>query len=98
MAHRLAPQAEIELDEIWHYTATESGSVEIADRLIDRITECFFLLATHPHMGRQRDDLRPGAGLRSFPVGRFIIFYRIIGEDVDILHVIPAARDIEPLL
>jgi toxin ParE1/3/4 len=98
MAHRLAPQAEIELDEIWYYAATESGSVEIADRLIDRITECFFLLATHPHMGCQRDDLRSGAGLRSFPVGRFIIFYRITGEDVDILYVIPAARDIEPLL
>jgi len=49
-------------------------------------------------MGRRRDDLRPGAGLRSFPVGRFIIFYRITGEDVDILHVVSAARDIEPLL
>jgi len=42
--------------------------------------------------------LRTGAGLRSFPVGRFIIFYRITGEDVDILHVISAARDIEPPL
>jgi toxin ParE1/3/4 len=98
MAHRLAPQAEIELHELWYYTATESDSVEIADRLIDRITKCFFLLATRPHMGRRRGDLRPGAGLRSFPVGRFIVFYRITGEDVDILHVIPAARDIEPLL
>ena len=45
MAHRLAPPAEIELDEIWYYTAPETGSIEIADRLIDRITECFFLLA-----------------------------------------------------
>jgi hypothetical protein len=26
MAHRLSPQAEAELDEIWHYIATESGS------------------------------------------------------------------------
>jgi plasmid stabilization system protein ParE len=49
-------------------------------------------------MGRRRDDLRPGAVLRGFPVGRFIIFYRITVEDVDILHVISAARDIEPLL
>jgi hypothetical protein len=32
MAHRLAPGAEIELDEIWLWTAKESGSVEIADR------------------------------------------------------------------
>jgi hypothetical protein len=42
MAHQLAPGAEVELDEIWFWTAKESGSVEIADRLIDSITERFF--------------------------------------------------------
>ena len=51
MAHRLAPQAEAELDNIWYYVAKESGSIEIADRLIDSITERFYLLARHPHMG-----------------------------------------------
>jgi toxin ParE1/3/4 len=72
MAHRLAPGAEVELDEIWFWTAKESGSVEIADRLIDSITERFSLLARHPHVGRRRDDdLRPG--LRSFPVGQYVI-------------------------
>jgi len=97
MAHRLAPGAEVELDEIWFWTAKESGSVDIADRLIDSITERFFLLARHPHVGRPRDDdLRPG--LRSFPVGRYVIIYRVESEDVLILHVIAAARDIEPLL
>jgi len=66
MAHRIAPQAETELDNIWDYVAKESGNLEIADRLIDS-TEPFYLLACHPHIGRHRDeDLRPG--LRSFPV------------------------------
>jgi len=97
MAHRLAPGAEVELDEIWFWTAKESGSFEIADRLIDSITERFFMLASHPHVGRPRDDdLRPG--LRSFPVGRYVIIYRVESEDVLILHIIAAARDIEPLL
>ena len=45
MAHRLAPEAEADLDDIWYYTAKESGSIEIADRLIDSITERLFLLA-----------------------------------------------------
>ena len=31
MAHRLAPEAESDLDELWHYVASD-GSVEIADR------------------------------------------------------------------
>ena len=97
MAHRLAPGAEVELDEIWFWTAKESGSIEIADRLIDFLTERFFVLGRHPHVGRPRDDdLRPG--LRSFPVGRYVIIYRVESEDVVILHIIPAARDIEPLL
>lgn len=98
MPHRLAPEAEADLDEIWLYTAKESGSVEIADRLIDSITERFFLLAQHPHVGRARDaDLRPG--LRSFPISRYIILYSATEEgEVVILHVFPAARDIEPLL
>ena len=48
MAHRVAPEAEAELDDIWYYTATQSGHIEIADRVIDSITDItdrFFLLA-----------------------------------------------------
>ena len=98
MPHRLASEAEADLDEIWLYTAKESGSAEIADRLVDSVTERFLLLAQHPHVGRARDaDLRPG--LRSFPVSRYVILYRVTeGGEVLILHVFPAARDIEPLL
>lgn len=47
MAHRLAPQVESELDEIWYYVAQESGSVDTADRLINLVTERFLLLAQH---------------------------------------------------
>ena len=95
MAHRLAPQVEVELDEIWYYIARDSGSMEIADRLIDAITDRFFLLGNHPYVGRLRNDLR--AGLRSFPVGQYVIIYRIEGMDVLILHVMHARRDIEAM-
>jgi plasmid stabilization system protein ParE len=30
MAHRLAPEAEAELDDIWHYLATERGAISPA--------------------------------------------------------------------
>lgn len=69
----------------------------MADRLIDAITDRFSLLASNPHIGRKRDeDLR--LGLRSFPVGEYIILYRIGGEDVLILHVTRGSRDIPKLL
>jgi len=96
MAHRRAPEADLDLDGIWYYVATKSGSTDIADRLVDSITDRFFLLASHPYLGRARnEDLR--AGLRSFPVGEYVMVYRIDGEDVVILRVLRGSRNIEAL-
>jgi toxin ParE1/3/4 len=89
MAHRLAPEAEADLDSIWYYVASQSGSMEVADRLIDALTERFYLLASYPQLGRRRDeDLRPG--LRSFPVGEYVIIYRV--DDDNVLDSVRHAR------
>lgn len=97
MLHRVAPEAEADLDAIFYYVANESGHIEIADRLIDSITRRFFLLAQHPRIGRPRDeDLRPG--LRSFAVGEYVIIYRVQNSDVLILRVLHGRRDIAGLL
>ena len=47
--YRLSPEAEAELDVIWTRIANESGSVDIATRVVESITERFWLLARHPH-------------------------------------------------
>jgi toxin ParE1/3/4 len=98
MAHRLSPTAEAELDDIWYYIAKESGSLETADRVIDSITERFYLLSRYPQLGRRRDhDLRPG--LRSFAVGEYVTIYRVLeNEDVLIVHVFRGSRNIPDLL
>jgi plasmid stabilization system protein ParE len=44
MGHRLAPQAEADLEDIAFYIFLESGSLEMADRLIESISERFALL------------------------------------------------------
>ena len=51
MAHRIAPQAEIEIDDIWCYIAKQSGDFDIADRFIDSLADRFLLLARHSHVG-----------------------------------------------
>ncbi|HEV2178434.1 MAG TPA: type II toxin-antitoxin system RelE/ParE family toxin [Terriglobia bacterium] len=56
MAHRVAQRAEADLDDIWLYVAKESSSIEIANRLIDTITDRFFTLARFPYMGRSREE------------------------------------------
>jgi toxin ParE1/3/4 len=96
MAHRIAPRAESDLDDIWYYVAKESGSIEIANRLIDSITDRFFLLASFPYMGRSRDE-DFGSGSRSFAVGDYVIIYGVDGEDVFILRVAHGRRDIDAL-
>ena len=96
MAHRVAPQAAADLNDIWYYVAKESGSVEVANRLIDSITDRFFLLARYPYLGRARED-DFGVGSRSFPVGEYVIVYCVEDADVLILRVAHGRRDIEAL-
>ena len=65
MAHRVAPFAERDLDDIWFYVAKESGSIEIANHLVDSITDRFFLLTSFPYIGRSRSE-DFGLGCRRF--------------------------------
>ena len=95
MAHQVAKRAERDLKSIAYYIATESGSIEIAERQIDAIIERFELLADHPDIGRVRDDL--GAGRRTFPVENYVILYRVRGKDVLILRVVHSRRDLDTL-
>jgi toxin ParE1/3/4 len=89
------PQADSDLDDIWYYVASRSRSLDIADRLVDSITDRFLLLASHPNLGRARPDLHPD--LRSFPVGEYVIIYRIADDGVLVLRVVRGSRNIETL-
>ena len=96
MTHRVAPQADTDLDNIWYYVAKESGSIEVANRLIDSITSQFFLISAHPYLGRARDD-DFGVGSRSLAVGEYVIVYCLEDDDVLILRVVHGRRDLEAL-
>ena len=97
MGFRLLPEAEADLDDIWLYIAKSSTSIEVANRLIDTITDRFWLLSQQPQIGRRRDlDLQ--MGLRSFPVGEYVILYRVEAGEVLIYHVMRGSRDIEGIL
>jgi toxin ParE1/3/4 len=96
MAHRVAPEARSDLDGIWYNVVKESSNVAAADRVIDAITDRFFLLGQYPRAGRNRDDL--GYGLRSYPVGEYLIIYVVDDSDALILHVFHGRRDIPNLI
>jgi toxin ParE1/3/4 len=87
------PLARRDLIEIWDYIAEDSETR--ADAFIETVDRKFQTLAKHPGMGRMRDELE--AGVRSFPVGKYIIFYCAIPDGVEIVRVLHSARDVEAI-
>jgi toxin ParE1/3/4 len=96
MAVFVSPRVKAELEDIWHHIATHSVSIDIANRVVESITDQFVQLSKHPHLGRRRDDLRPG--MRSVTVGSYIVIYRVEGSNVRILHVVHGRRDIKSVI
>jgi len=89
------PEAEVDLLGIWVYVATEADA-SIADGVLDRIEESLHLLANTPEMGRARHEL--GLDLRSFPTHRYVIFYRITDETVEVVRVLEGSQDIPSIM
>lgn len=87
------PGAEFDLIEIWDYIAEDSETR--ADAFIDAIDRKFHAIAERPNMGRPRAEL--SEGLRSFPIGRYVIFYRPIPDGVEIVRVLHGARDLDTI-
>ncbi len=50
-------------------------------------------MATQPMMGRARDEL--ALGVRSFPFGRYVVFYVPLDDGIDVVRVLHGARDID---
>lgn len=85
------PLAAADILDIWDYIAEDS--IEQADRWVDRLDEKLGLLATQPLMGRARGEL--AADVRSFPFGRYVIFYEPIPGGIDVVRVLHSARDVD---
>ena len=95
MAHRLAPKAR----PTSMISGTTSPSRAEASRpptgsLIPSRSDC--CLAGFSNLGRPRDD-DLGIGLRSFPVGEYVIVYLVEDKKVFIFRVVHGRRDMEEL-
>lgn len=88
-------EAQADIDEAACYIAEDAGAVELAFRFIETISDTADLLATQPSMGRERPELAPG--LRSFPVGAFVVFYRPTKSGIQVVRVLRGSRDIPSL-
>jgi toxin ParE1/3/4 len=88
MRYRVSRDAEQDLAEIFLYWA-KRAELKVADRLIDSITDRFWLLGEHPDAGISNI----AAGVKCFPAGKYLIYYRKTRRGTDILHIFHGARD-----
>lgn len=85
------PRALLDLAEMWSYIAEDS--VANADVFASRIDKVLRLLVKTPGIGRVRPELYPD--LRSFVIGKYVVFYLPVATGIDVIRVLHGARDIE---
>jgi len=81
-------QSEIDVYEIAACIARDN--IFAACAMMDSIEETLLKVAAFPVMGRPRPEL--GKGLRGFPLGEYVIFYRPSAEGVELVRVRHGAR------
>ncbi|MCP4411404.1 MAG: type II toxin-antitoxin system RelE/ParE family toxin [Gammaproteobacteria bacterium] len=86
----LSPEAEQDLVDIWLYIAEDSPAN--ADRYVDKLYKKGLLLAENPKIGTERNELMNE--LRSFPVDHYVLYYRERAQELEMIRVLHASRDI----
>lgn len=93
MKLRISAPACEDLIEIYQHIAVENPSS--AEKLLQSFQEKFELLTKFPGIGRERNELI--IGLRSLPVGKYLILYQPSDEVLEIVRVRHGATDLDRL-
>jgi toxin ParE1/3/4 len=94
-AYVLSAGAEFDLDEIWEYIALDN--IDAADKWVGKLFDAFELLARSPGVGHKREDLTAHP-VFFWPVGAYMIIYRVKCGQSEIVAVTQGARDIPSFL
>jgi plasmid stabilization system protein ParE len=92
----LAPEAALDLVEIWRYLKNKS-TVEIAERVERAIREKIVSLASMPGVGHWRRDLTDES-VRFFAVYSYLIVYRPETRPLQVVAILHGSRDVERIL
>lgn len=86
-------QAENDLLDLWTFIAADS--IPSADKLIRDLNNRSQQLLSHPEMSVLREDIAPE--LRHLSHKNYLILYRIVDEDIEIVRYLNGARDLQAL-
>jgi len=89
----LSDQARVNLLEIHAYISRDDH--DAAKRVVRKIWDTIVFLSENPVAGRSREDLSPD--LRSYPVGNYLVLFRIDRTEIKVSRVVHGARDLDAL-
>ena len=99
--HR-TPRAEQDIEEQVEYYLVVAGEPGVAERFSSSIEEALASIALHPEAGASYPSSSPPLEeLRWWPIRGFpdqLIFYRLVGDRVEVIRVLHGARDLRALL
>ena len=88
---RISAAVEHDLDQSWLYIATNSASLERANRFVELLAKRLLVLATAPRAGTVRDEIE--AGVRALPIGDYIVYYREAKKHIIVSRIIHGSRE-----
>jgi len=91
--YKLTDEALQDLDEIFNYLS--GYSLDAVDRFLDALEKKYKNLVNFPQMGKSYEELAPQ--LRGVPIDGYILLYRLVGEDIEILRVVSGYRNLKSL-
>jgi toxin ParE1/3/4 len=84
----LSSLAEADMLAVWEYIAQDN--IAAADRMIDRFTDAFERATQFPEASERYSHAK--GEFRIMLVSPYLIFYRIVGDEIDIVRVLHGAR------
>ena len=85
--------AQADRKAILSYWKIRNGNSTYSTKLLTRFNSAVANLIAFPYLGRPSDH----PGVRVFPVGEYLIFYRSAPEGILILHVWDGRRDLSAM-
>lgn len=86
----ISPSASNDLMDIWEYIADDNPVN--ADHFLERLVEKAQNLVGFSEIGLSRPEL--AAGLYSRPVDRYMLYYRVHNNNIELVRVLHGSRDV----
>jgi toxin ParE1/3/4 len=92
--YRITRRASRDIEAIADYLAAQSD-LSRGERFLNGINSMFQRIAQFPQIGRKRDELYPDS--RSLAYEQYLIFYRLLNDDIEVLRVVSGYQDLTAL-